>query len=370
MKKNKIIVIAMFLVLANFACQFPAFSQNIPTVNVDGVSYIDVDSYSKEIGLRYLWDPITKNAVVSGENGQVRFHVGSEFILSREALADLGNKTRFFKGAVMAPLPAADYLKHLSVEKKVTVIARAPTAPALPAVQARPLPAYRVRTIVIDAGHGGFDTGAVSPRFTREKDLVLDIAKRVKKLLESQGVQVIMTRDVDVFVPLAERARIANQKRGDLFVSIHANASFTRSLRGLEIYHLSEATDDQALALERAEDSVLQYETAVPGKDVRTILWDLKESENRKESIRVADEILNSIPRATPVYSTKLRAANFYVLKWTECPSILIETGYVTNRQDENRLRSSIYRQHLAEGIVKGLMNYKNDFDRTNGFTR
>src|SRR3989338_8454387 len=182
-----------------------------------------------------------------------------------------------------------------------------------------------------------------------------------------------MTRDSDVFIPLDRRAEIANKKNVDFFISIHANASVRRSLQGFEIYYLSEATDDAALALERAENSVLKLENTAsvnPDSHLKTIYWDLKETENRKESIHIADDVADAVESSVEISHRRIKAANFYVLKWTECPAVLLELGYITNPADERRLKNSLYRRRLVEGIVKGILNYKDAFEKSDGFTR
>jgi N-acetylmuramoyl-L-alanine amidase len=233
-------------------------------------------------------------------------------------------------------------------------------------------PVHRIHKVVIDAGHGGEDFGAISPEGLREKQVVLDIAQRVRRSLEARGLEVVMTRNSDVFIPLAERARIANKTKADFFVSIHANASLSRSLRGFEVYYLSEATDDAALALERAENSVLRLESAHAGfdKGLKTIFWDMHESENRKESLQIAEQVKGSVTGAVSTAAQRIRTANFYVLKWTECPAVLVETGYLTNRQDERLLHSPVYRAQMAEAVVDGILNYRKVYESTDGFTR
>lgn len=231
---------------------------------------------------------------------------------------------------------------------------------------------HRIECVVIDAGHGGKDHGAISANFLREKELALDIAAKTADELRRQGLRVLMTRRRDVFVPLAKRAKIANKKSADLFVSIHINASESAGLKGFEVYHLSEAVDDHALAVERAENSALSLGGAVSGdsnQSLRTILWDLRQSENRRESILLGEKIAGEARRGAPTAAIRLRGANFYVLRWSECPAVLVEAGYLTNPSDEIKLKSARYRQKLASAIVKGIISFKNTYEQSNGFT-
>ncbi len=324
-----------------------AAAASISVVMINGASYIPIDSLSSEKGYRYQWDPLLKNATITGNRGFVKFHIGSEYILTQGQLKKLTARVRLFQGMVVAPVSASDYLEGLSAPQTVAPVERI-SAPRV----------HRIRRVVIDAGHGGSDYGAISSRGTVEKRLVLDMARVVRDALKKEGLEVIMTRNSDVFIPLAQRARIANKKAADFFVSIHANASESHSLRGFEVYYLSEATDDLALALQRAENSSL-----------KAILWDLRETENRRESIQIANFVTDAVRQSSEISDHRIRAAHFYVLKWTECPAVLVETGYITNLEDERRLKSPSYRRQLASGIVRGLLEYKKEFESTDGFT-
>lgn len=318
-------------------------------------NFLDLESFSAARGFCYHWDPLAQLASVSNQDQTVKFRVGSEYGLSEGRLIRLGAKTRVTDGSVQVFFSAKSYLDRLAVSERLSV------------------PIYhKIRRVVIDAGHGGEDTGAVSPHGLREKRVVLDVARKVKWALEAGGLEVVMTRNSDVFIPLSGRAQTANKQAADFFVSIHANASLTRSLQGFEIYYLSEATDDAALAVERAENSVLRFESAhqAPSKQLKTIFWDLRESENRRESLYIAQHVMNAVSASVEVAAQRIRSANFYVLKWTECPAILIETGYLTNKPDERRLRDPAYKQRLAEAIVEGIWTYKREYEATNGFTR
>ncbi len=326
--------------------------------------FLDLETFSVARGLHYRWDPLTQLASVWNETQVVKFRVGGQFALSQGHLVRLSSKTRLSSGSVQVPFPAKEYLDglgSLSLHGMIPVPAQINT----------PIH-HQIRRVVIDAGHGGEDTGAVSPYGLKEKRVVLDVARKVKTALESRGLEVVMTRSSDIFIPLADRTQIANKLGADFFVSIHANASLSRSLQGFEIYYLSEATDDVALALERAENSSIRLQSTfhVPSTEFKTIFWDLHESENRKESLRIARHVSVAVSSSVSVAAQRLRSANFYVLKWTECPAILIETGYLTNKQDERRLRDPLYKTALAQAIADGIWHYKTEYEATDGFTQ
>lgn len=331
---------------------------------IGGASYILANPFSKANRFDFAWDPILKNAVISGPGGLLKCHLGSEYVLTGGKVIRLESKTRIFNNQFLIPLSAAPYLEGLSAPTPAAVPIRAATLPA---------DAHRIRRVVIDAGHGGRDYGAISPQGTAEKKIVLDIARAVAKELEKQGIETILTRKRDVFIPLGTRANIANKKDADFFISVHANASRSRSLKGFEVYTLSEATDDAALALERAENASLGFERHFfdrSNTSLKAIVWDLKESENRKDSIRAAEKIVLVVDRSVEISEKRHRSANFYVLRWTECPAVLVETGYLTNRADEKKLKSFTYRQDLAKAIAGGLMGYIKEFNDTDGFTQ
>ncbi len=353
-------ILVLFLAL----CLFPGrvVASEPWLVDVSGKPFIDIRSFSETKGLRYQWDAVAHNASVHRPDGVLRFHVGSRYFLDGDSVRELDESCRFYSGRVVISASAKSFLESSFPSRQPYVV----PAESVPGT-------HRIRKVVVDAGHGGRDTGAVNSHGVREKDIVLDIAQKVRDGLRAHGIDVVMTRQSDIFIPLRERARIANKKGADFFVSIHANAAESRSLSGFEVYHLSEAIDDQALAVERAENLPIGFrsETAMAAdRDLQVIFWDLAEAENRKESVKMSGRITEAVGRSVEVSAKRELTANFYVLKWTECPAVLIETGYLTNDEDESRLRSPEYQEALAGAIVRGLVAYKKDFEDSDGFTR
>jgi len=224
-----------------------------------------------------------------------------------------------------------------------------------------------LRTLVLDAGHGGHDSGAVGPAGLMEKELVLDVTKRVSRLLEEKlGVKVLLSRDGDHFVPLRDRTSYANRERADLFVSIHANAHRVVASEGVETYFLSsEATDNASRQVAALENSVVQLEKPSAGRaasrtDVlKTILWELAQSEFQWESSRLAETVLDSMTQALKIPNRGVKQAGFYVLGGAAMPAILIEIGFVSNPKEERRLKETRYRDEIARAILAGLSEYK-----------
>lgn len=234
-------------------------------------------------------------------------------------------------------------------------------------------PFRTIRSVVIDAGHGGKDFGAVSPWGIKEKEIALEMARFVRDELKQHGIRVIMTRNNDHFIPLSKRAQIANKKEVDLFVSIHANASVSPSLQGFEIYYLSDAPRETLPSIFSEEDLNADLALGYTGEatdDLKAVLLDLRKGENRRQAIRVAGFIRNSVGNSVAIFANRLRAANFYVLRTTECPAVLVEIGYLTNQEDAAQLAELDYKKKMAHAIVWGILNYKFEFERTNGFSK
>jgi N-acetylmuramoyl-L-alanine amidase len=236
-----------------------------------------------------------------------------------------------------------------------------------PAPEKRP-DARLLHRIVLDAGHGGHDTGAVGPTGLLEKDLVLDVTLRVARLCEQRlGIKVNLSRSGDYFVPLAERTSFANRQRADLFVSIHANAQRDLSAAGVETYFLSsEATDIAARQVAAKENSVLEFESPVARQRLdilKTILWDLAQSEFLVESSNLAEIIQDSMTASLHIPNRGVKQAGFYVLGGAAMPAVLIEIGFVTNPKEEHRLKDSRYRDEIAGAIFAGLEEYKKRYD-------
>ncbi len=245
---------------------------------------------------------------------------------------------------------------RLVLDLSGTRSARAAASPALPA---KPLP-----LIVLDPGHGGVETGAVGPTGLQEKDLTLDLARRLKALLERQGVTVVLTRDDDRVLPLDDRTAIANHNRAILFISLHLNASKRKSAVGAETYFLSTAaTDDEARTLAGLENKA--YEPAgataaeIPGKPpdhgLELILWDLAQNSFLAESSRLAESVQTELNALTGVRDRGVRQAPFRVLMGATMPAILVEAGFISNPEEEARFKDEAYKDKIAEAIARAV---------------
>lgn len=217
----------------------------------------------------------------------------------------------------------------------------------------------KTRRVVVDAGHGGKDTGAIGPRGVREKDLALAIAKKLAAQLRQLGFEVILTRKSDVFIPLDERTRIANEARADLFLSIHCNAARRRKLEGVETWVLNVASDRYAARLAAFENADADRRVS----DLRMILADLATKANASDARDLAQSVQSSLVRTLRsrvgrVRDHGVKQALFYVLLGTRMPSILVETGFISNPKEEMRLKSARFQNSAAEAIARGVKDY------------
>ncbi len=240
---------------------------------------------------------------------------------------------------------------------------RLPEAPAaqqhLPAT-----PVVRQRLIVIDPGHGGVDPGAITAQGVYEKTIVLDTAKRLKALLsQNRQYKVVMTRETDIFVRLADRVQIARNAEADLFVSIHADALATHKVRGASVYTLSEQASDKEAELLAAKENNSDMIAGIGIGDetdelVKTILIDLAQRETTNKSVHFAKLLLPQLKSTGALLKNSHRYAGFRVLKAPDIPSVLVELGLLSNHTDARILTSSTGRQRLAVALKQAIEEY------------
>jgi N-acetylmuramoyl-L-alanine amidase len=221
------------------------------------------------------------------------------------------------------------------------------------------------RTVVIDAGHGGHDPGAVGLSGLYEKNVVLDIAIRVREIMREDypSYEIVLTREKDVFIPLPERAEIANRHNADLFVSIHANASSNRKARGIETYLLNWTNDVEAMKVAARENAISLKKMKQMKGELGVILASLERENKRNESVNVAGYIQQAVvssmgKKYRDVNDLGVKQALFYVLFGARMPSSLVEVSFISNPREEKLLASDSYRQSLARSIAEGIHKY------------
>ena len=221
---------------------------------------------------------------------------------------------------------------------------------------------WEFKTIVIDAGHGGKDPGAVGYRGTKEKDIALDVAKRLeKKLSKNMNVKIIMTRDEDVFLRLSERTKIANESNGNLFISIHTNAAEDRRASGFETFLIGPNKNEAAVRVAARENAVLELE-GTTGKKLTNedlIQATIAQSAFASKSEQFASMVQKEIKKRVQSKDRGVKQAGFYVLMGASMPNVLVELGFISNPTEEKKLRSHQYRDQLATAIYRAVEQYQ-----------
>ena len=220
----------------------------------------------------------------------------------------------------------------------------------------------KIGKIVIDPGHGGHDTGTIGPEGLQEKDLVLEVGRKLGKLLETRlGAEVVYTRKDDTFIPLETRTAIANQQRADLFISIHANSSHDETARGVETYYLNFTSSPEALEVAARENAVSEKSIYELQDLVKKIALKEKIEESREFAGDVQESLHSGLSAKSPAIRNRgVKKAPFIVLIGANMPSILAEISFVSNPTDEHRLETSEYRQRIAESLYRGIAKYVN----------
>lgn len=242
-----------------------------------------------------------------------------------------------------------------------------PTPPTIPSPTVTepvrptaPKPAHQTQTIVIDPGHGGKDPGTIGQHGTTEKDVTLKVGLLLKDLLATlPNTRVLMTRDRDAFIELEDRAKFANGKDADLFISIHVNSHPHKGVRGLEIYHFGEAKDQRALEVAARENGTPLNSTGVGWEYIVADLLTSKKIEHSQELAWTAKQAM--VTNLNGRYSTidhGVKTAPFYVLRFTTMPSILAEIAFMSNPAEEDQMRSQPFLAHIAESIFEGVKTY------------
>ncbi len=235
----------------------------------------------------------------------------------------------------------------------------------------RDLQKWQFDTIVLDAGHGGKDPGAIGPAKTQEKDIVLKIVKYLGALIKNKWpeMKLVYTRGDDRFIPLQERGKIANSNNGKLFVSVHCNAAPNRAARGAEVYILGPHKNDAALKVAMLENAVIKqeddYKTKYKGfSDEHMIMSSLAQNAFTLQSKEAAKYVLEGIESKAKINGRGVRQAGFMVLWTPSMPSLLVEAGYLSNRDEELLLRRKDVQKDIAEGIFKGISQYKQSYEK------
>jgi N-acetylmuramoyl-L-alanine amidase len=235
-----------------------------------------------------------------------------------------------------------------------------PEAPVEPPPLLDLAPAGGLRTIVIDAGHGGAEEGAKGPEGTLEKDITLSVARRLKSALEARlGLRVILTRDRDEAVGLDERAAVANNNKADLFLSLHANASVRPSAGGAEVFYLSlDDYGDEAQRVAQGEGEALPV-FGGGSREIEVILWEMAQARYIEQSATLARAVEGGLRARVPMSPRAIQQAPFRVLVGANMPAVLVEMGFITNPEQEKQLASDAFQNNIVQGLVDSVIAFR-----------
>ncbi|MBU1043455.1 MAG: N-acetylmuramoyl-L-alanine amidase [Candidatus Omnitrophica bacterium] len=355
--KNKYIyILSLIIVFAIISLSGCAGSQK--GLRTSRAKYRSIAQVCADNNLLWEWDGFSQIITVKNLKVTAKLYPGSRLVLYDNQVSDLNSPVIVQQGMIMVPESFAALFSGKTLHYK----------------ELKPQSgSFSIRKIVIDAGHGDQDPGAIGFKGIQEKEIVLDIAKRLKNELVANGIEVVLTRQTDLFQPLERRYEIANQAKADFFISIHANAAEAKSAYGFEAYFLSTTYDDFSKAVQIRENAVIKFEENADynkSSDLNATLWDMILSENRIESIEMANSIAEQLEKSLKLRIRFVKGAKFLVLKGAQMPAVLLEVGYLTNPEEGAKLNNPYYRQMLAESIAQGILEYKKIFELSDGFSR
>ena len=311
------------------------------TIRHRGTLYVPMAAVQRAYLLRYI-DREGETFIFDSPRLSLRITPGEKEIRINGEEDEMDTPADWRDGKLIVPI----YLAIQTLRKLVPV-----SGPVIP----EPITG-KVR-IVLDPGHGGLDSGAIGRGGLQEKEVVLEIGRKVRDLLEIRGYDALLTRDEDRFISLKNRAGRANRYRADLFVSIHANAAYNQQARGTETFYYSPAAGRWGERIARIENAVLRLEADITSNP---IAGSGKEPETGRlsESRRLARKIQIRIDPLSDGPDRGVKAADLYVLKYTRMPAVLVETGFLSNQKDRDLLADCAFRESMAEAIAAGISDF------------
>ncbi|MFA5087903.1 MAG: N-acetylmuramoyl-L-alanine amidase [Candidatus Omnitrophota bacterium] len=289
--------------------------------------------------IQWQWDSISQVVTLSGYEVKASALIGSHIVVMGEETISLSSPLERVKNNLIVP---PDF------EEKVVKRLQLTIPPAI----------KRINTLVLDAGHGGKDPGAIGKGGLQEKIVVLDIVQRLKKILEDSGVKVILTRDKDEFLTLEQRTEIASRAKADMFISIHANASRSRKVQGIEVFSCRDLGGQQnsEQQIKKNQDILAgQLSMRADNQDLKNIIFDMLYFCCQAESRPLAERVAFYTAAEVDMKNRGSKEAGFFVLRNNLMPAILVEVGFLSNPEEEKLLEDDSYRQRLAEGIMRGI---------------
>ncbi|MBI4309635.1 MAG: N-acetylmuramoyl-L-alanine amidase [Candidatus Omnitrophica bacterium] len=314
-------------------------------------SGVPLSAICARYNVSWQWDGVTQVVILEYKGNKAKALVGSNVVV-------VGKE----KIALSLPLHRSNSAIYVPEDFEAKVLAPFGITPGVPGAKVD-WSRLKIRTVILDPGHGGKDPGARGPNGVREKDVVIDIAKRMKVLLEQGGLKVIMTRNSDYFISLGQRTEIASRSDADLFVSIHANSNPARKAHGMEVYYVK-TRDKRDLDEEQRQKNEKIFTKTLNTRyspQLNGVIADMMYASKTAESLRLAELIARDGSAHADTANRGARACRFFVVRNTLVPAVLVEVGFLSNRREEKKLNSSSYRQRLAEAIVRSIINYATD---------
>ncbi|MBN1869416.1 MAG: N-acetylmuramoyl-L-alanine amidase [Candidatus Omnitrophica bacterium] len=312
----------------------------------------DKEAYLKDIceqnNIDWQWDQVSQVATLQYRGANAKVLSGSDIVMIGDDRVTLSAPARTVRSSVIVP-----------IDFQSKVVSRLYQE----AGGARQYVLAKIRSIAIDAGHGGKDPGAIGRSGLQEKGVVLDICQRLKKLLQQRGFEVKLTREDDTFISLAERTEMASRSNVDLFISVHANASPARSLYGVEVYSAEELGFVDRIETQRKMNEDLMFGNLSIDRnasDVKRIVSDMLYEHKQAESGALAGRISQTASKLIKTKNLGAKTERFYVLRNTLVPAILVEIGFLSNPKEEKLMETSSYRQEIAQSLAEGISDYAN----------
>ena len=339
--------------------------------------YLSVNDLGKIIGSGSFVNEKTEKIVIYVDSFKIKLSYNIPFILVDEKIYQMENSV--IKKNAEYYVPLDNFFNILSIHgsdshsidySTMSISLDANIQKESPPVVITDLTAeknkWKFNTIIIDPGHGGKDPGAIGYRGTREKDIALDVAKRLeKKISKNMNVKTILTRDEDIFLKLGERTRFANENNGDLFISIHANAAEDRRASGFETFLIGPNRNAAAVRVAARENAVLELEGESTQKltDEALITATIAQAGFASFSEQFAALVQEEMGKRIQSKNRGVKQAGFYVLMGASMPNVLIELGFISNPTEEKKLKSPKYRDTLATSIYRAIEKYQKTLD-------
>ncbi|MCX5708939.1 MAG: N-acetylmuramoyl-L-alanine amidase [Candidatus Omnitrophica bacterium] len=340
-----VIATLIFLIVGLSGCASVSRKGGVQSYVISGSRYFSLLSLCDLNNVKWDYDPLTRTADLSRLDHRIKLQTGGKIIFVDGSPRKLNEPVEIYRGMLVIPVQFRNIFEAMFSKSAV----------------GEAISFNKIKKVIIDPGHGGKDPGTPGRSGMPEKDIVLDIAKRLSGILKSYGVETVLTRSSDNFIPLEKRAALTENSQADLFISIHANANNARSLSGFEVYCISPEISDYKRALSSARSSSLDLDKASlasPDMNLKAILWDMTYTYNRGEAIQLSRDICQSIGASVDTRIIGVKKANYCVLRGAYIPAILVEVGFLSNRKEEQLLNDPDYRQKIAEGIRRGIQDY------------